>query len=110
MASLTPFASTVAGITATGIAAAAGGDSIPGDGRTRVLIQNPTGGSITLTVDAPLPDEFGIVNDIHDVTLAIPAAGFRLIGPFPPIRFNDVNQRVQFTYSAVGLVLWPIAS
>jgi hypothetical protein len=108
MAALTPFIGTLAGAVATPIAAAAGGDSIPGDGRTQVLVQNPTGGAITITFDAPGADSFGIVDNIHDVVVSVPAAAWRLFGPFATPRFNDANQRVQMTYSAAGLNLWPI--
>lgn len=109
MAALNGMVGTLAGAVATPIAASAGGDSIPGDGRTRLLVQNPTGAPITITVDAPNPDNFGITDNSHDVAaVSIPAGAFRLFGPFPAERFNDANQRVQLTYSAAGLNLWPI--
>lgn len=108
MAALTPYRDPA--VVAPPIAANVGGDSIPGDSRTIVLVQNPTGAAITLTVEGQQPDNFGVTDaTAHDAPYVIAAGTYRRIGPFPSNRFNDAAQRVQFTYSAVGLNLWPLA-
>lgn len=90
-----------AGLNPTFNAAAGGGDSFDNNGKQLVEFVNGSGGSLTVTFDAPNADNYGIIDNVHDVAVAIPAAGRRVFGPFPTNRFNDVNGRVQMTYSGV---------
>jgi hypothetical protein len=79
-------------------AADVSGDSFPNTGRTYVIYENSSGGSLDASVDAPAVDNFGFSGNALDVTLTIPAGQTKLFGPFPENRHNDANRRVQVTY------------
>lgn len=92
----------VAGAAITYAAAAGGGDSFDNNGLVLLHVKNGSGAPITVTVDDPNTPNPGNATQFNpDVAIAVPAAGDRLIGPFPPFRFNDVNGRVNLTYSGV---------
>lgn len=98
MATLSIQKPTLAGLAPTYAAAAGGGDQFPNDGATILHVKNGSGGALTVTVDSKTPSNYG--TDV-DVTVSVPAAGERMIGPFPKARFDDVNGNVQVTYSGV---------
>lgn len=101
MAILTQQNNAVAGTVITMAAAAAGGDSFDNNGASRVLIRNASAGVLTVAIDAPGTDNFGVTGNEHDIPPQnIPAGGIMILGPFRPDRFNDVNGRVQMTYPA----------
>ncbi len=75
-----------------------GGDSFPNGGTQKIVARNTSGGSLSILVDAPGQSNFGIVNDVHDRTVTIPAAATVIAGPFETVRHNDTNGRVQLTY------------
>lgn len=113
MAVLAVASPTLAGTTMTPVAANAGGDSFPNDGLTFLYIKNASGGALTVTFDALGPAAVspeGAIAYNADVTVSVPAAGERLIGPFKDFgRWNDVNGRVVMTYSGVTtLTVLPI--
>lgn len=101
MANYQPQTPSLAGLNLTMSAAAGGGDSFENNGHVLIRINNGSGGAITVTADAPKPDNFGLTDNSHDVALVIPAGESRIWGPFPVNRFNDANGRVQLTYSGV---------
>jgi hypothetical protein len=79
-------------------AAAAGGDSFPNTaGRAWLHVKNGSGGSINVTIASQKTCDQG---STHNLVVAVPAAGERLIGPFSD-RFADSNGLVQVTYSGV---------
>lgn len=91
-----------------GTAYALSAPTVEGDaiGPAEVLhVKNGSGGSITLTVVTP-----GTVDGlaIGDYTLTIPAAGERLVGPFPEPHFRQpsgaTKGRVHIDYSSVTSV------
>jgi len=87
-------------------AAAGGGDSFPNTGKEVFAIRN-AGSSITLTaVASGAVCNYGLAaSTAHDQVITVPNDSVvYLIGPFPTLRFNDSNGRVQFTYSAVTSV------
>ena len=85
-------------------AASALGDSFVNQGYQRVRFKNTTGSPISVTVDTPNPDNYGVVNDILDVTITVPANKEISAGPFDQGRHNDQNGKTQLTYSTnVGL-------
>lgn len=104
MAILTVQTVSLAGSVITLGAAAAGGDSFPNSGNVYFRVNNGSGASINVTFDAPNADNFGVINDAHDVVVAVAAGAQKTIGPFPPERFNDANGRVQVTYSSATTV------
>lgn len=101
MATLTVQEVARTGLAPTYGAAAGGGDAIPNDGRTMLHIKNGGGGAVTLTV---VTQATVLGNAVADDTISVPAAGERMVGPFPPAIYNDVNQLTQLTYSGVTSV------
>jgi hypothetical protein len=102
MAVLTVQDMSLAGVTDALVAAAGGGDSFDNNGLCLFVVNNASGGAITVTFDDPQsPNPGNAVAFNPDVTVSVPAAGRRTIGPFPPFRFNDPNGRVQVAYSGV---------
>lgn len=82
-------------------AADAAGDEFANSGRTFLHVRNGGAAQVTVTVDSVKLCDQGFD---HDVTVAVPAGGERLIGPFEPGRFNNSSSRVRVTYSAVASV------
>jgi hypothetical protein len=87
-----------AGTVVTYSAADVAGDSYQNTGSQKVRYKNSSGGVLTCRVDTPNPDNFGIVDDVHDIVLSVPAGGEIEAGPFNQSRHNDTNGRVQITY------------
>lgn len=82
-------------------AAAAGGDAIANNlegEKTFLHVKNGHSASQTVTVNSQKTCDMGFD---HDLAVAVPAGGERLIGPLPDDRFNDSNGKVQITYSGV---------
>jgi len=101
MATLTVQNTSLAGITPSWVAAAAGGDTFANTGDTYFEIKNGST-EMTLTIETPAKIE-GI--DIAEITVTIPATtGVKRIGPFDPAIFNQTTGRVNVTYSAVTSV------
>lgn len=89
------------GLTPSYDAAAAGGDEFVNSGRIFIHVKNGGGASIDVTVDSQTPCNQGVD---HNAVVAVPAAGERMIGPFPKDRFNDTAGKVQIAYSGVTSV------
>jgi hypothetical protein len=90
-----------AGVVPAPVAVAAAGDSFPNDGRTLVEVWNDhaTNPRTVTIVTQVTVDGKAVADD----AVAITSANDRkLIGPFPPDIYNDVNGRVQLTYSDSG--------
>lgn len=105
MATLTPQDASVAGIVDTLGAAAGGGDQFSNNGLCLLHVKNASGGSINVTIDDPNSVNPGSATSFNpDVVVAVGAGVEKLIGPFPPFRFNDANGMVQVAYSAVTSV------
>jgi len=84
-----------------GVAADSLGDEWPNSGLEFIEVFNGGGGSINVTLDIrPTLDGAAVV----DPVIAIPAAGRRIIGPFPPGIYNDATGRAKVTYSGVASV------
>lgn len=98
MAVLTVAEVARAGIDATLVAAAGGGDSFPNDGRTYLDVLNGSGVAITVTVVTQMTVDGKAV---ADDAISVGAGARKKIGPWPPSIYNDVNGRVQVTYSGV---------
>jgi hypothetical protein len=76
---------TRAGLNVTMTAPNVDGDILPA-GQVALQVLNASGGSITVTVQTPGTDPATGVNR-PELTVAVPAAGTRLIGPFPASLF-----------------------
>jgi hypothetical protein len=83
------------------VAAAAGGDQFPNNGRTYLKITNGGGGPITVTIVSQRSCDQG---STHNTTNSITNGTTELMGPFPPERFADGAGMCQVTYSAVTSV------
>lgn len=85
------------------VAVAGGGDSFFWTGREILIVNNQNAGTCTVTLTA-VADNFGIVNAVHNITLAIPTTKRGIWGPFNGNRFRDANGNVQITYSVSATV------
>lgn len=101
MAALTVQDVTAAGITPVYVAASATGDSFPNNGRVMLHVKNGGASPITVTIVSAKTCNFGFQ---HDITVTVNASSEKMIGPFPPERFNNDQGMVQVNYSAVTSV------
>lgn len=100
MAQLATQSITRAGLAPAYAAAAAGGDTFTPDNRTLLHVKNGSGGALTVTVVTPRTDALG--NAVADNAVSVPAAGERMIGPFPAEHYGDPTTGLaSLTYSAV---------
>ena len=89
-------------VTVADAAADVGGDEFANDGsRTFYSVNNGSGSPVTVTFVTPVTVDGLAVAD-RDVVVA--AGSTSLIGPFPRSDYNDANNMVQVTYSAVTTV------
>jgi len=91
------------GLNTTYAAATGGGDKFAPSARTFLHCKNAGGGAITLTVVTPNT----LIADvtIADLAVSVPAAGERMIGPFPYEHFaNAADGLADITYSGVTSV------
>lgn len=92
---------TRAGILPAFVAAATPGNWFPNTGRTFVMVRNGSASPITVTLDSVRVCDQGFD---HNEIVTIPATSDRMIGPFPPDRFNNMEGRATINYSAVTTV------
>jgi hypothetical protein len=105
MAVLTVQDAALTGLAETLVAASGGGDKFSNNGHCLLEVVNGGGAPISVTIDDPgssTPPGATAFNP--DVVVAVPAGASRIIGPFPPFRFNDANGDVNVAYSGVGTV------
>lgn len=89
-----------AGVAPSYAAAAGGGDKFTPDHETFLHVKNASAGSLNVTVVTPRTDALG--NAVSDNVVAVPAAGERLIGPFPAEHYADPTDGLaSITYSGV---------
>lgn len=75
------------------------GDDFPNDGQTFFHVKNTNGSPVNVTINSIKACDQG---SDHDIVVSVPATtGDKMIGPFPPSRYNDGNGRVQVTYASV---------
>lgn len=100
MAVLTVQQSSLAGLTPTYAAAAAGGDSFPNDGKVVLHVKNVNAAARTVTVTSQKTSTPGLAPANNAVVVPL-TVGDKIIGPFDQNIWNDANGSVQITYSAV---------
>lgn len=81
--------------------ASAGGDTFLNDGKMTAHIKNGGASPITVTVVAKNKCSHGF---LHDAQVTVAAGETKIVGPFPPDRFNDENGKVTLNYSAITSV------
>lgn len=86
--------------------AAAAGDSFSNNGKVMVRVANAGASPVTVTFDDPNSALAGATAFNPDVGVTVPNGAQRIIGPFPPNRFNDSNGRVQMAWSATASMTW----
>lgn len=108
MATLSRQSLIEAGISITESAAGASGDKATNpDGKTVFLVNNGSASSINVTIAEQMSDRtdpnYGTLTK-SDVVKAVAAGAIAIIGPFPPLAFNDSAQDVNISYSATTTV------
>ena len=99
MAAITVEQIVVGGTEPTFVAAAGGGDTFANDGaKTMYLVDNASGGAITVTFDGTGTGPTSAVAFDDDVATSVGAGEQWHFGPFPKDRFTSV---VSVTYSGV---------
>lgn len=93
---------TLAGIAPTFSAASAGGDNLPPLGGGMFVVKNGGASPITVTIATPGNTEFGIAQP--DITVSVPNAGERWIGPLVVGLTDPTSQMINVTYSGVTSV------
>lgn len=79
----------------------AAGDTVAPSDRTYLHVKNGSAASVNVTVDSRRPCDQGVD---HDLVVAVPAGGDRMIGPVSPGRFAGTSGLASVTYSAAASV------
>lgn len=96
-ATLTATDLTTAGVLAQPVAVAAGGDTVPNDGNSFLLVVNSSGANAyTLTIATPGTTHGEPIAD-RAVTIAVSST--YLIGPFPTDIYSDSGGYVSLSYT-----------
>lgn len=82
------------------VAASAGGDTFPNDGRTVLYVKYGGVATPTVTVPAQSACSFGVTDVAHDSVTTLAAGNEKKIGPFPKARFNKADDACDVVYSA----------
>lgn len=98
MATLAVQNISISGLEATKTACAGGGDVFPNDGNTMIIIENGSGGDITVTATTSKSIQ-GLA--VADAAVVVTAGEERAIGLFDPALFNNSSGQVALTYSGV---------
>jgi len=99
LAAITVEKIVVGGTEPTFVAAAGGGDSFVNDGaKTTFLVDNASGGALTVTFDGVGTGPTDAVAFDDDIATSVGAGELWEFGPFPKARFGSV---VAVTYSGV---------
>jgi hypothetical protein len=104
MAVLTVQSPAKPGSVVTYSAASGGGDKVTNNGRVMIAVKNGDASSHDVTVSAQKSCSFGVSNAAHDSVTSVAAGAEKLIGPFSPDQFNDVNGQINIAYTAVTSV------
>lgn len=98
MAEITMTDATQDGFTITTQSAESGGDYFTNNGNSLLYVANGSGSSIDVTITGQNNCSQGFK---HDLTVAVGAGASKFIGVLKQTQYNDVNQRVQISYSDV---------
>ena len=101
MAALATQVITVAGLTPTFVAAAAGGDTAPVGDREFLVVQNGSGAPVTVTLATP--GNLATGDAYPDKAYSV-AAGAETWIPLPAVYRDPTDGRAHITYSAAASV------
>lgn len=102
MATLTTQDITLDGIVPSYASAAGGGDEFVWDKYTFLHVKNGGGSSIDVTIASQASAGQGLA--AADKVVAVGAGSEKFIGPFQEAAFEDINGKVQVSYSGVTTV------
>lgn len=102
MANVNVQRAVLSGLAPTYAAASVGGDTLTPNGAAMLVVKNGGASPITVTVATPGKTEFGL--DQPDVTISVPAAGERVIGPLTHRLADPETGVIGVTYSGVTSV------
>ena len=95
------------GLSATYAAASGGGDDFANDGDVFLHVKNGGAGSVTVNINS-VPANASVQGigtiPVPDPAIAVANGTEKLIGPFPPSRFNNSTGKVSVSYSGVTSV------
>lgn len=98
MAAITVQQISTSGLTPTaGAAAAALGDTVVNNGRTYIEIVDTGTTAPTVTIKGQTSCNQGYT---HDIVVAVPSAGTKIIGPFNPNWYNNSSGSIEVSYSS----------
>lgn len=97
MATLSLQTITLAGITPSYAAVAAGGDKFANNGDTWVHIKNSSGVNAYTVTFTTTRSYKGVL--FSGMTLTVGTNGDKKCGPFPPFALNDSNEDMNITYT-----------
>ena len=99
MANLTVVSGARAANNFDGVAASAGGDQFANTGHELLVVNNATALTpLTLTITTTMQIDGEAVDDKE---IIVPPGERHLIGPFPPVVYNDAENKVSLGYSGV---------
>lgn len=102
MAALTYKKVVITGLNPQLAAADVAGETFPGNGRGALLVHNGGASSINVIIAVPGTTKYGQAEP--DVTVAVPAGAYRLVGPFDAGLVDGTDNSVHVTYSDVTSV------
>lgn len=102
MATLGYIQPTILGVNPAFAAATGGGDKVSPNDRGYLHVRNGGGSPMTVTVVTPGNDKYG--QPRPDIAVSVPAAGDRMVGPFPSDLADPADGLVAITYSGVTSV------
>lgn len=96
MSDITVQQISLSGLTeSAGTAATAAGDTVLNNGRTFIEVVDGATTAPTVTIASQVDCNQG---HTHDIVVSVASGGAKIIGPFPPNRFNNSNGQIEVTY------------
>lgn len=96
MADITVQQISLSGLTeSAATAATAAGDTVLNNGRTFIEVTDGATTNPTVTIASQVDCNQGYT---HDVVVTVPSGEAKIIGPFPPNRFNNASGQIEVTY------------
>lgn len=90
--------------TASAARAAAASDTMAVGDDVQLVVNNASGGAVTVTIPCVQTCSFGSSTPTHDSVTSVPASGTRIIGPVSRRYANAVSGYASVNYSATASV------
>lgn len=95
-----------AGAALTSNAAHVDGNSFQNDGKTAIYVTNASGGSLTVTIQAPDSGKDGLA--VTDRTVSVSAGTSKLIGPFKKDVYDQSDGSVYLDWSTQASITFAV--